>query len=50
MKVRTYTSDFERAEMNMLAEHFPKEIHVGCFFSLQASIGQVLEGPWNGIC
>lgn len=32
MKVRTYTSDFERAEMNMLAEHFPKEIHVGCFF------------------
>ncbi len=35
MEVRTYTSDFERAEMNMLAEHSPKGIHVGCLFHLK---------------
>jgi len=35
MQVRTYTSDFERAEMNMLVEHFPEGIHVGCLFHLK---------------
>jgi hypothetical protein len=38
MKVRTYTSDFERAEMNMLEVHFPEGTHAGCFFSLEASM------------
>ncbi len=32
VEVRTYTSDFERAEMNVLVEHFPEGIHVGCLF------------------
>ena len=35
MEVRTYTSDFERVEMNMLAEHFPEGIHVECLFNLK---------------
>ena len=38
MEVCTYTSDFERAEMNTLEAHFgdpDKKKHVGCFFHLK---------------
>ena len=39
MQVRTYTSDFELAMMNMLELHFGKNAgggkHVGCFFHLK---------------
>ncbi len=43
MEVRTYTSDFERAEMNMLAEHFPKGIHVGCLFHFKQALVKYLK-------
>jgi ribosomal protein L21E len=48
MEVRTYTSDFERAEMNMLAEHFPKGIHVGCFFYFKQALVKYLKDHGMG--
>ncbi len=48
MEVRTYTSDFERAEMNMLAEHFPKGIHVGCFFHFKQALVKYLKDHGMG--
>ncbi len=35
MVVRTYMSDFERAEMSQLAIHFPEATHVGYLFHLK---------------
>jgi hypothetical protein len=35
MKPKTFTSDFEKAEMNALEHHFGKGKHVGCFFHLK---------------
>jgi hypothetical protein len=35
MQVHTYTSNFERAEMNMLAVHCWEGTHLGCFFHLK---------------
>ena len=35
MVLRTYTSDFERAEMSQLVIHFPQATHLGCLFHLK---------------
>jgi hypothetical protein len=43
MKVCTYTSDFERAEMNMLEALFGKGKHVGCSFHWNQAIFEYLE-------
>ena len=43
MVVRTYTSDFERAEMNMLAKHFHKGVHVGCLFHFKQELFEYLR-------
>jgi hypothetical protein len=43
VKVRTYTSNFERAEMNMLEVHFGKGKHVGCLFHWKQAIFKYLK-------
>jgi hypothetical protein len=43
MKVGTYTSNFERAEMNMLEVHLGKGKHVGCLFHWKQEIFNYLK-------
>ncbi len=43
MKVRTYTSNFERAKMNMLEVLFGKGKHIGCLLHWKQAIFKYLK-------
>jgi hypothetical protein len=43
MKVCTFTSDFERAEMNMLEAIFGEGKHIGCLFQWKQAIFKYLK-------
>jgi hypothetical protein len=47
LDVGSYTTDFERAVMNECAQHFPKGVHIGCFFHLKQAIRKHMPEKLN---
>ncbi len=45
MKIKTFTTDFERGMMKMLALH--SETHVGCLFHFKQALLKYLKEHWG---